>query len=86
MLLSLIPAYKSMQKDYPSPTEFSNSIEDRFALNISGQNDQEDERRHRWRTIGISIYKLHVFKLNHCCEIFPYSLDCTLLLYLEDNL
>lgn len=57
MLLSLIPVYKSMQKDYPNPTEFSNYIKDRFALNISGQNDREDERRQKWNTIRISIYK-----------------------------
>lgn len=75
-----------MQKDYPSPTEFSNYIQDRFALNVSGQNDQEDERRHRWSTIGISIYKLYIFKRNHYCEIFPYSLDFILLLYSADNL
>lgn len=47
MLLSLIPVYKSMQKDYPNPTEFSNYIKDRFALNIGGQNDREDERRQK---------------------------------------
>lgn len=63
MLLFLTPAYKSTQKDYPNPTEFSNYIKDRFALHISGQNDQEDERRQRWSTIGISIYKLFVFMI-----------------------
>ena len=57
MLLSLIPVYKSTQKDYSNPTEFSNYIKDRFALNISGQNDREDERRQKWNTIRIPIYK-----------------------------
>lgn len=30
-----------MQKDYPNPIEFNNYIKDRFALNITGQNDLE---------------------------------------------
>lgn len=61
-----------MQKHYRNPTEFSNWNKDRFVLNISGQNDQEDERR-QWSTIGISVYKLCIFKIK------PLSWDLPIL-------
>lgn len=31
-----------MQKDDPDPIEFNNYIKDRFAMNITGQNDLEE--------------------------------------------